>query len=183
VFRVLRALAPAALFVLAAGLTACDRGQAPAAGPEAPPPPAHVQQPVKGGTLETYHHDLSQDERRGGHTIDRHVGKSDDELRARLRRERRISTASTYSDLVTAERVVGETLHDGRARIERWTARKGRRPNLALDHDGSPGLVIGRAMRRGARAAAPCERAVVVLKWDDTRGDYYVLTSYPEIHR
>ena len=46
---------------------------------------------------------LSDDEARGGHTLARHVGKSDGELRARLERER-IAAASTYTDLGTARR-------------------------------------------------------------------------------
>ena len=168
-------------WLIAVSFVACD--SAPAPPPQAPVTSAHIQEPVSGGRLETWHRDLSQDEQRGGHTIDRHVGRTDEQLRERLRRERRISAASTYVDLVTAERIVGETLQDGRARIQRWSARAGRRPNLALDHEGSAGTVIGRSLRRGAREPEPCEDAVVVLTWDEARGDYFVLTSYPEIRR
>ena len=54
--------------------------------------------------------DLARDERRGGHTLARHVGLSDDDLRERLRREPRIAAASTWTDRRVAEQVVGETL-------------------------------------------------------------------------
>ncbi len=127
--------------------------------------------------------DLRADERRGGHTLERHVGRTDAELRARLRRERRIAAASTYDDLATAERVVGETLRQEQSRVRRWAARQGRRPNLALDYESEPGIAIGRSLRRGARAVEPCHDAIVVLKWDDDAGDYFVLTSYPEVRR
>lgn len=125
--------------------------------------------------------DLGADERRGGHTLARHVGKSDEDLRARLVREPRISAASTYTDRDTAQRVVAEALAANAARLRRWTAREGRRPNLALDYEGPVSVTVGRSIRRGQDEADPCHDAVVVLKWDENAGDYYVLTSYPEV--
>ena len=65
--------------------------------------------------------DLSQDEASGGHTLRKHVGRSDDELRERLRHERHISAASTWSDRETAERAVGSALQQNRDKIERWS--------------------------------------------------------------
>ena len=46
--------------------------------------------------------DLDSDEQRGGHTLRRHVGRSDSELHDRLQRESRIHAASTYTDRETA---------------------------------------------------------------------------------
>ena len=40
--------------------------------------------------------------------------------------------------------------------------------------------VIGRTMARGRAESVPCDRAVIVLRWDERRERYYVLTSYPE---
>jgi hypothetical protein len=127
-------------------------------------------------------YDLGPDERRGGHTLARHVAKSDDDLRRRLEREA-ISAASTYSDRDTAERVVFETLRRSQGRIEAWTARRGGRPNLALRYRGSRDRPIGRMLARGARTSVPSTDAVVVLRWDMRRDDFYVLTSYPEGRR
>lgn len=131
----------------------------------------------------TSRRDLQADEQRGGHTIERHVGKSDDELRARLSRERQISAASTYTDLTVAEMTVARVLAQESRRIESWTGRRGPRQNLALDYTGPASTTIGRTLRRGARRVEPCSDAVVVLRWDERRGDYYVLTSYPERRR
>ena len=44
-------------------------------------------------------YDLEGDEVIGGHTIERHVGRTDRDLADRLRREPQISAASTYTDL------------------------------------------------------------------------------------
>jgi hypothetical protein len=124
--------------------------------------------------------DLSQDEARGGHTLARHVARSDDELRARLAREPGISAASSYTDRRTAEQVVAATLEQERYRVAAWTGRSGRRPNLALDYRGQGGTPLGKSIGRRDRTARQCTDAIVVLRWDERRGDYYVLTSYPE---
>jgi Bacterial CdiA-CT RNAse A domain len=122
-------------------------------------------------------YDLERDERRGGHTLDRHVGRTDGELQERLERERNISAASTWTDRTTAEEVVAEALRAERRRIESWMRRGERRPNLALHYDA--GRAIGRSLRRGENQAVPCTSAVIVLK---TSGpdSFYVLTTYPE---
>jgi hypothetical protein len=80
----------------------------------------------------TASHDLSIDEAMGGHTLERHVGKTDAELRARLEREPQISAASTYTDRAAAERLVGAALQSGNRALAAWRERSGRRPNFVL---------------------------------------------------
>jgi len=127
-------------------------------------------------------HDLSVDESMGGHTLARHVGKTDAELADRLRRERQISAASTYSDRATAERIVWSALDADTGQVSSWQRRSGRRPNLALHYANRAGA-IGRSLFRGAQTSVPCNRAVVVLKWDERRDRSFVLTSYPDCTR
>ena len=128
------------------------------------------------------HYDLGRDEQLGGHTLARHVGRSDDELLARLRREPDISAASTYSDRATAERVVAAALMRDKRRVDAWAAREGSRPNLALDYRGTRDDVIGRSIRRRETIALRCIDAVVVLRWQRA-GGFIVVTSYPEAAR
>jgi hypothetical protein len=120
---------------------------------------------------------LAGDERRGGHTLKRHVGKSDMELRARLASEPNISAASAYNDTETAQSAVGEVIEANQARIEQWLHRPGGHPNLVLDYNGRQS--IGQSLRRNAGISQPCSHAVVVLKWV-SNDDFIVLTSYPE---
>jgi hypothetical protein len=123
--------------------------------------------------------DLSGDESQGGHTLRKHVGRTDDELRQRLGRERNISAASTWTDRETAERAVGIALEQHRDKIDRWLNHQGGHPNLVVDYDGDSSHPVGRSLRRDADQPEPCSHATVVLKW--TGGNnYYVLTSYPE---
>lgn len=122
--------------------------------------------------------DLTLDETRGGHTLKRHVGRSDTDLRERLRRERQISAASTYTDRHTAETFIASCLDDNQVRVRQWFVQE-RHPNLALDCIGDPAWPIGRSLRRGQSQPEPCSDATLVLKWISPR-DYFVLTSYPD---
>jgi hypothetical protein len=128
--------------------------------------------------------DLSQDDLLGGHTLKRHVGKTDQELRDRLERER-ISAASTYNDRATAEQTVAAALRQNQDKVRDWLGQPGRHPNLVLDYDSDQ--PIGRTLRRGESASVPCSHAMVVLSYIESAGatlppdsSYYVLTSYPQ---
>jgi hypothetical protein len=121
-------------------------------------------------------YDLEADEQRGGHSIRKHVGRTDDELRERLERERDISASSTWTDLSTAEETVGDALRADRDKIARWQEQGERRRNLALHYDS--GRVIGRSISHGSSEVQQCTRAVIVLKADGA--GFLVLTTYPE---
>lgn len=153
---------------------------APVAVPDVVDVPDAVDVPTGDVTGVGVRRDLRQDEASGGHTIARHVGRTDAQLRARLARES-IAAASTYPDLETAERVVGMTLQQQASRVQRWTVGEGRRPNLVLQFSAPRGPPIGRVLRRGAQAPVETRSAVVVLRWQGN--DYIVLTSYPETSR
>jgi hypothetical protein len=122
-------------------------------------------------------YDLGRDELRGGHTLARHVGRTDDELRERLARERNISAASTWTDRETAEATVGEALAAEHSRVEGWMQRGFPRANLALHYNS--GRAVGRSLRRGDAQAVECTSAVIVLRADGPES-FYVLTTYPE---
>lgn len=120
--------------------------------------------------------DLAADEARGGHTLARHVGKTDAELRDRLKAEPDISAASTYFDAATAGRVVAEVLSRKSTELRKWEERDGSRPNLVLRLD--TGKPIGRSIKQGQSNAREVDSALVVLRWAGT--GWFVLTSYPE---
>ncbi len=121
-------------------------------------------------------HDLAFDESFGGHTLKRHVGRTDEQLEQRLRDESNIAAASTYTDRATAEKVIADALQSNHEKVAHWLERN-KHPNLVLDYYGEH--PVGRTLRRGERNAQPCSRAIVVLHWDGPN-EYHVLTSYPE---
>jgi hypothetical protein len=127
--------------------------------------------------------DLAADEACGGHTLARHVAKTNRELAERLRQEPDISAASTYTDRQIAETVIGAALVKERSRIAAWSKRSGPRPNLALRYASPGDRLIGRSWQRGRIAPNGCTEAVIVLRWDVSRRTFCVLTSYPEVAR
>jgi hypothetical protein len=129
----------------------------------------------KSGSSDRY--DLGRDEQRGGHTLDKHVGRTDEELRERLDRERDISAASTWTDRAAAEETVAAALRENQGKVDRWNERGFPRANLALHFDA--GRPIGRTMHHNKSSSEPCSGAVVVLK-ADRDGGFFVLTTYPE---
>jgi Bacterial CdiA-CT RNAse A domain len=152
------------------GLPEIARGEMPSAERSAPNIPPD----------DAARYDLARDEARGGHTLDKHVGRSDSELRERLTTERNISAASTWTNREVAEGTVGQALRAERDKIVHWEDRGYPRPNLALHFDA--GRVIGRSMRHGDDSSSPARQAVIVLKADGPNS-FYVLTSYPEDRR
>jgi len=179
-------VAIAALFFLTFALVACQvvpsdnratSGETSAAAPSSSP--SRDAQPRSSDTRAASgdRYDLSRDEQRGGHTLDKHVGRSDDQLRERLDRERDISAASTWTDLSAAEETVAAAIRANQNKIDRWNDRGFPRANLALHFDA--GHDIGRTMRHGETSSEPCSSAVVVLKADRS-GGFFVLTTYPE---
>lgn len=151
-------------------------GQKPASESWSEPPRGSARAEAPGSPRNAERYDLSRDEERGGHSLRKHVGRTDDELRQRLASERDISAASTWTDRAAAEETVAAALRAESGRIESWTRRGERRPNLALHFDA--GRVIGRSIVRGSDQSEPCTRAVIVLRAD--RDSFYVLTTYPE---
>ena len=151
--------------VLASTLEACTHPQAPG-NAESVPFSASARR------------DLSQDEAEGGHTLRKHVGRTDAELSERLEHEREISAASTWNDRANAEAAVGVAIAAQDSKISRWLAGDSH-PNLVLDYDGDSAHPFGRTLRRGEDQVQPCAHAVIVLKWDGPNS-YHVLTAYPE---
>jgi|GEM_PF-2482826 len=152
------------------GLPEIPRGEMPGAAKSTP----------SGSRDDVARYDLERDEARGGHTLAKHVGRSDEELRERLETERSISAASTWTNREVAEETVAEALRVEHNKIARWQERGYPRTNLALHFDAN--RVIGRSMRHGEETSSPSTQAVIVLKADGT-DSFHVLTSYPEDRR
>ena len=164
-------LALLALAILVSSACQSPETTSSRATPPAKPEPASSTVPA--GPVR----DLSQDEAEGGHTLRKHVSRTDDELRQRLRHERNIAAASTWTDRGAAEQAVGIAIAQNRDKLSRWLDRPSR-ANLVLDYDGDPAHPIGRTLNRDADQATPCSHAVIVLKRTDN--SYFVLTAYPE---
>src|SRR5258705_12170032 len=118
------------IFCGAVLLHGCGQKPSSESWAERPSDASRARRSPSAGTGQRY--DLSRDEERGGHTLRKHVGRTGDELRQRLERERNISAASTWRDRGAAEETVGAALAAGSGQIENWEGRGRGQPDLVL---------------------------------------------------
>ncbi len=118
---------------------------------------------------------LRQQERLGGHTIERHVGKSIAYLRNRLQNSS-IRAASTFNELNQAGQVIVNAINANRSRINNWLNSGSRRLVLNYTHRRNIGIVL----QRGQNDPYTSKKFRVVLqKRSSAPNGYYVLTAYP----
>jgi len=124
---------------------------------------------VPGGGLEAH-------EDAGGHLIERHVGKSEEWLVDRVRREN-ISAASSFTTLPAAEHFVAATIGEHQARIDAWLGGEGGN-RLVVDarFDASTGISVA----RGDSEARDVHSVRLVLERSDRLDvGYRIVTGYP----
>ncbi len=112
----------------------------------------------------------------GGHTIERHVAKSDSYLRNRLNTSN-ISAASTFYELNQAGQVIYNAIDRNSSRVNNWlNGSGGSRLVLNYTHRRN----IGRVLRRGASSTYNTRSFRVVLERRNCAGyGYKILTAYP----
>ena len=121
---------------------------------------------------------LAEEEAAGGHTIARHVARSEAQLRTRLLAEPRIPAASSFTSLRMAETVVSDTLRANAGQIRAWAAAANSTRPLTLTYAGSSD--IGYGVVRATGALTKMRKALIVLAKTRQAGKvYFVLTSYP----
>ncbi|WP_158596896.1 DUF6443 domain-containing protein [Aquimarina sp. BL5] len=111
-----------------------------------------------------------------GHTIARHIAKTDAQLIARLNSSRRISGASTFSNQPMAEVIISSAIRSNRSTLNTWL-KSGSTRNLVLEYTGN--TVIGRGIMRGQSAVSNLTNARIILKPTGS-GSYNILTAFPK---
>ena len=121
---------------------------------------------------------LQAQEDLGGHTIARHVGKTDEWLVNRLRKSSRISAASTYPNAETATTHIQAALTAKAAMLNRWVRDVPVGATRAVDYEAKTG--VGRVALRPPKLTNVINstklRAVMRTM---TGGRCCLLTSYP----
>lgn len=122
---------------------------------------------------------LAAEEAAGGHTILRHVGQTEQQLRNRLARQLRIPAASTFKTLAQAEHHVGAAVRAHRGAIEAWakTSAVGGRP-LTVTYQAN-GFVGEGVVRSTGRLQQMSQLVVVLRRVQHQNRVYFVLTAYP----
>ncbi|UUI85585.1 T7SS effector LXG polymorphic toxin [Bacillus halotolerans] len=121
---------------------------------------------------------LAAHEAKGGHLIERHVGKTDEELIQRLDKSKmsnkKISGSSSFKDRATAERVANSALTNNKVKIEKWLNSDVKKP-LVLSYKGNE--VLGRGIPKGEDTITDLTNAKIILK--KNKDGSFILTGYP----
>lgn len=112
---------------------------------------------------------------RGGHTLARHVGKSDTWLTNRLANNPTLTQASSFTNTATAEGVIGTTIGANRNTINSWLKNNTNQSTLELTYSGTK--TIGRTADKSG--VTNSTNATVVLQRSSDGKSYYVKTAYP----
>lgn len=121
---------------------------------------------------------LAAHEAQGGHTIARHVGRTEAELRARLASQKTIPVASTFRTLEQAEHAVASGLRANRNAIVHWA--RSAAPGAKQSFEWASGSPIGQGVIRASGRLVQMSRVRIVLKKQAIQGKlYYVLTAFP----
>lgn len=118
-----------------------------------------------------------------GHTLLKHVGRTEKQLRQRLVDEPKIPAASTFLDKASAERAVSNALRVKKAEIEAWTktARPGSSQKGFLYADPA-GRTLGSGVVRATGKLTQMSKVRFFLRLEAHNGKpYFILTAYPEL--
>ncbi|MEW6483619.1 MAG: RNase A-like domain-containing protein [Pseudomonadota bacterium] len=138
---------------------------------------------VRVGRIQLIQHESAPGGKPGGHTISRHVAKTQEELAKRLERTehliRKPDMVSSFSNINLAEKSIANALKVNKEWIKIWASRQTRH-NLIITYD--TGKVIGYSLFRGSDKLIYTTKVKVVLKYE-TYNDkpYYILTAFPGI--
>ncbi|WPN62906.1 RHS repeat protein [Pseudomonas sp. P9_32] len=121
---------------------------------------------------------LAAHEARGGHLIEKHVGRSEDQLRRRLDLEPRVPTASTFPDRATAESAVSSVLKTRKLEIDEFLSSR-LRTSLALRQPFSSPVGVG-VVRQTGNLEPLSVVVLVIRKSDRSPTGYNLLTGFIE---
>lgn len=122
---------------------------------------------------------LAAEEAAGGHTIARHVGRTEAQLRSRLAQQPGIPAASTFRTLQEAEAAVAAALRTNKEAIKAWA--KSANPGQTKAFTYEAGRVIGQGVVRSTGQMTDMSKMVVVVrKVIEKNRVYFVITAYPK---
>jgi len=121
---------------------------------------------------------LAAHEARGGHLIEKHIGRTDAQLAQRLEVEPHIPAASTFPDRPTAELSAARALAANESKIEKFLAST--KEKTTIRHTFTQ--PVGVSLLNGGADYLPASKVLLVLKKDQQRPlGYFLLTGFPEV--
>ncbi|WEF26355.1 hypothetical protein PYR66_13505 [Klebsiella aerogenes] len=133
---------------------------------------------VRVGRIKLTEHESTTGYKPGGHTLSRHVGLSEEALRARLVNRPTLSGSSTFYNSRLAEEAISQALKFNALYITNWskTARTGAKLNI----DFFAGKEVGFGIESATGPVIKSSKMRVVLELQIYNNKpYYVLTAFP----
>ena len=120
---------------------------------------------------------LSEHELMGGHTLTKHVARSNAEMLHRAKTDPRVRNAvSSYTNLDIAEKAISQALKANKNLIKQW----GGQSSSILRFNYSANYKVGVYVKKGSESFVDTTNIrVVLVKRKFKRKWYYVLTSFP----
>ncbi|GLR10552.1 hypothetical protein COO59_19390 [Mixta theicola] len=133
---------------------------------------------VRAGTLKLAEHEGIR--KIGGHTLKKHIAKTDEELLARLAQSPGLDAATSFSSVQQAERYISAGLRANRLKIIHWANTA--LGEKALEFTWNAGTKVGYGFRQGSQSRWTVSHVRIVLKRQQFRDKpYFILTAYPEL--
>jgi hypothetical protein len=124
---------------------------------------------IPGGGLDAH-------EAAGGHTLERHVGKTEAELKQRLETDRQISAASSFTNRSIAEAAIGEAISRNERSITSWLRSRDNRYTIDYKANRKVGITL---RRRESKASTTSSLKIVFQRSAKLPPGYFILTAYP----
>jgi uncharacterized protein YukE len=115
----------------------------------------------------------------GGHSLERHVGLTIDQLRQRIAKFPKVYVASTFADRASAEHIVAEVLDARSGAITDWLAARPKNEDKGLELIQDMGRPVGLSVRGGRSVPMQTPYVKIVLIYDDSPLGFHILTAYP----
>ncbi|HEY0641841.1 MAG TPA: RNase A-like domain-containing protein [Nocardioides sp.] len=121
---------------------------------------------------------LSRHEVPPGHTIERHVGKTIDELAQRLEGYSNLRRASTFDDQASAERFISSALEKRQSDLRTWLADADRTRRFTITED--LGTRTGTSLLPDGSTGMPTGVRIVLLADPHASSGWRILTAFPD---
>ncbi|MFK8257797.1 RNase A-like domain-containing protein [Erwinia sp. AnSW2-5] len=141
---------------------------------------------VRMGQVNLMKHEAVKGFAGGGHTLRKHVGKSERELLEKVKRGiqsgsfKEGHSASSFTSLNIAEQAISKAVKANRAKIRQWAKSNSPDNNSYLNFKFRTGTNVGIVVKYDATSAVSSTRIEVVLrKKQYNNKPYYIATAYP----
>lgn len=136
---------------------------------------------VRSGRISLAAHESLSGRAPGGHTLERHIGKTPDELLARLAKRPALGEASSFRTTREAEQLISKVLSDNHNQIGMWVKHLPPGMNAKMELGRIFAHQTGIMVSRGTTKVTACYKVRVVIRFQQWQGKpYFVLTAFPE---